>query len=35
VYVGISSFVNDVQVVRMYSLYHKTIEQNSFVVEFG
>jgi hypothetical protein len=33
VYVGIPSFVNDVWVLRMFSLYHKTIEQNLFVIE--
>jgi hypothetical protein len=31
--VGILSFVNDDQILRMFSMYHKTIEHNLFIIE--
>jgi hypothetical protein len=34
-YVGIPSFVNDAQILRMFYLYHRTIEQNVFTIELG
>jgi hypothetical protein len=35
VYVGILGSINDARVLRMSSSYHRTIEQNLFVVELG
>jgi hypothetical protein len=33
VYVGILGFIDDSQILRMSSLYHKTIKQNLFIIE--
>jgi hypothetical protein len=33
VYVEILGFINDVQILRMSSLYHKTTKQNLFIID--